>query len=521
MEPEKINSSHEYLIESDAASAPHPHGWSNSLDVLTLRLISRVFKPRDKHAPTGVEHWASDRRRQRYSMARAGERLITTLTQRRWWLLLVGTALAARLVWAAALGPREPRFDESQYVLHARNLAMGKGYTDENGHLEVYWPPGYPAVLSGCYRMFGDRPFVGIGLQVILEIATVVLISLMGTAAFGMRIGRSAALLLAIYPTHVYYATLNLTEPLFTLLVTIAVLLLWRSLTSGALWIAAAGLVLGLAAYTRPVIPLFAGALPVWYLLQGWPLRKALAGAALAGGCTVLAVCPWLIRNHGVTGSWVEMSTEGGYNLWVGNYPGAFGGYAHRREIHQAFQEGGGFDSARGYRLGMEAIAASPGRALLRVVQKLSYFFALETDGVLWNFKGLGYSPPRAAVFLLLALANAAYVWVLAFAVLGLMGASRSHPLAWLLIVLASYLVLATSVFISDPRYHYVLIPLAAIFSVKGWLGERPVLMSAVRAHEAWAGRRLLIWGALMGAFVALMAGNLVLKFLELQRHLT
>jgi 4-amino-4-deoxy-L-arabinose transferase-like glycosyltransferase len=436
-------------------------------------------------------------------------------------MLLVGTALAARLVWAAALGPREPRFDESQYVLHARNLAAGNGYTDENGHLEVYWPPGYPAVLSVGYRLFGYRPFVGTALQVLLGIATIVLISTIGTAAFGTRIGRYAALLLAVYPTHVFYATLNLTEPLFTLLVMFAVLLLWRSLTGGAAPIAAAGLVLGLAAYTRPVVLLFAGVLPVWYLLQRWPFRKALAAVALSGGFTLLAVCPWLIRNHGVTGSWVEMSTEGGYNLWVGNYPGALGGYAHRREIHQAFQDGGGFDSARGYRLGLAAIAASPGRALLRVAQKLSYFFALETDGVLWNFKGLDYSPPRAAVFLLLALANAAYGWVLAFAILGLMGTSRSHPLAGLLLALTGYLVLITSVFISDPRYHYVLIPLAAIFSVKGWLEEWPILRNAIRAREAWAGRRLLIWGATMAVFAALMAGNLMLKFLELQRHLT
>lgn len=160
----------------------------------------------------------------------SGENLITTLTQRRWWLLLVGTALVAQLVWIVSLGPREPRFDESQYVLRARNLAAGKGYTDEAGRSDAFWPPGYPAVLSVCYRMFGDSRSVGIGLQVVLAIATSVLISVLGTAAFGMRIGRPAAFLLAVYPTHVFYATLYLTEPLFTLLVTAAVLLLWRKL---------------------------------------------------------------------------------------------------------------------------------------------------------------------------------------------------------------------------------------------------------------------------------------------------
>jgi 4-amino-4-deoxy-L-arabinose transferase-like glycosyltransferase len=444
-----------------------------------------------------------------------------TLTQRRWWLLLVATALVARLVWIVALEPREPRFDERQYLLHARNLATGNGFTDEAGRPDAFWPPGYPAVLSVCYRIFGDSSFVAIGLQVVLGIVTVVLVAVMGTAAFGMRIGRGAALLLAVYPTHVFYSTLYLTEPLFTLLVVIAMLLTWRSLASGAAVMIAAGAVLGLAAYVRPMILLFSVVLPLWYWREKWLFRRAIAGAALAAGGTLIVVSPWLVRNHGLTGSWTQIATEGSYNLWVGNYPGALGGYAHRRDIHDPVQNGGIYDYSRDYRLARSAIAASPGRALLRGVQKASYFFALETDGVLWNFKGLARSPPWVVGMMLLGLANAAYIWVVGFAVLGLLGTSRSHPLARLLALLTCYMVLVTAVFISDPRYHYALIPLAVPFSIKGWMEERPMLWPALRAHEPGALRKLLVWSALLGLFFVLMAGNLVLKFMERQQHFT
>lgn len=103
-------------------------------------------------------------------------------------------------------------------------------FTDESGRLDGFWPLAtrrFSRPAIGC-SVIG--PWSGQDFQVVLGIATAVLISVIGTAAFGMRIGQSAALLLAVYPTHVFYATLYLTEPLFTLLVTAAVLLLWRKL---------------------------------------------------------------------------------------------------------------------------------------------------------------------------------------------------------------------------------------------------------------------------------------------------
>jgi hypothetical protein len=40
-------------------------------------------------------------------------------------------------------------------------------------------------------------------------------------------------------------------------------------------------------------------------------------------------------------------------------------------------------------------------------------------------------------------------------------------PLKLLFLAITSYSVLITAVFIGDPRYHYALVPLAAVFSVK------------------------------------------------------
>ena len=115
----------------------------------------------------------------------------------------------------------------------------------------------------------------------------------------------------------------------------------------------------------------------------------------------------------------------------------------------------------------------------------------------------------------LLGVVNAAYLFVLSFSVLGLMGTPRGQPLSSLFLVLTAYSVLITAVFIGDPRYHYALVPLAAVFSVKGVADEFPSLRKGVQAADPHARRRLRLWCAIMLVFLALMCVNLGLKALE------
>jgi hypothetical protein len=58
--------------------------------------------------------------------------------------------------------------------------------------------------------------------------------------------------MLAVYPNHVAYSTLHLTEPLSAFLVLLAVLLILRSNTMLA--VGASGVVIGLAALVRPML---------------------------------------------------------------------------------------------------------------------------------------------------------------------------------------------------------------------------------------------------------------------------
>ena len=433
-------------------------------------------------------------------------------------LVLVGTALATRFAWYAALASRQPQWDEFEYLAHAVNLADGKGYIDSAGQPTAYWPVGYPAVLAASVLLVGRGPLTGMLLQVLLGTATCVLVSHIGTSALGVRVGRVAALFLAVYPTHVAYASLYLTEPLFTLLLTASAALLLNGLARSTASTAWGGLVIGLAALVRPVVLLLPLALPLWYWRRQFHWGRVLARTLIAGACTLLAVSPWLARNHAVTGDWTTITVNGGHNFWIGNRPGALGGYPRPEEfdeINEPLRTGSHYNFARGYPLGLAAIAAAPLSAGVRALQKVSYFFALETDGVLWNLKGLATPPSLAVTLALLGLANAAYLLMLSFAVLGLMGTPRRHPLASLFLVLTGYLVALSAAFIGDPRFHYALVPLAMIFTAKGWLEDWPVLWRGARRNEPGARRRLLAWGTIGLVFLALMVANLWLKAIE------
>lgn len=439
--------------------------------------------------------------------------------EQRWLLTLAVVALVVRLAWAGLMAERQPRFDELAYIGHAVRLSQGEGYVDEARRKTAFWPVGYPACLAAAYRLTGSRPATGIGLQIGIGTLTCLLLYFLGKQTFGVPVARVASLLLAIYPNQVAFSTLQLTEPLFTLLLVGAFALLLRSLNAGSWRYAGVGVLLGLAALTRPAILLFPLLLPFWYFSQGRRWRHAL-GASLVVFCsTLVTVSPWMVRNHQLSGRWTDICIGRGYDFWAGNNPQALGGYRHPKDFGARLWNGAEHDWERGYGLGWETICEAPWTAVIRALGKITYFFALETDGVVWNLKGFYRAPPLLWTLVLLLLANAAYVAMLAIGLLGLLSSPWRSPPTSLFLLLSGYLVIIAVVFFGDPRYHFALVPLMLLFSSKGLVCDGQPLLTAVRQGESWAKRRVFIWGGAMSLLALMMVVNLGLKYLESQRY--
>jgi len=436
-------------------------------------------------------------------------------SERRWLLTLAVIALVVRLGWAFLMIDRSPRFDEVKYIGHATRLAAGEGYVDEDGTRVAYWPVGYPALLSLLFRLTGPSQAAAVGLQIVLSVMTCLLLSVVGSRVLGRRTGGLAGLLLALYPTYVMYSTLSLTEPLFTFLLVGSVSALTLTGSERPIWQIAAGVLLGLATLTRPLVVLFPLLIPFGLRQQGRSWRKSISTSLVVGVVALVTISPWLWRNHDLTGRWTTLSTTGGINFWVGNNPEARGGYVRPEGLEVALQDEDGYDYHRGFSLGWSEILANPARALYRLPLKVSHLVALETDGVLWNLKGFERDPPKLVVLVLLLLANIAYVVVLGTAVMAFLARGESTLLERFTILLCVYMLAIVMVFFGDPRFHLPLMPFLLLFSSMIFTGERPRVRPGRIGEDESQRPRFAAWAGIMGALALLMVLNLAVKYTE------
>jgi tetratricopeptide (TPR) repeat protein len=159
---------------------------------------------------------------------------------------------------------------------------------------------------------------------------------------FERRVAATAALAMAAYWILPYFEGELLLEPLLTILLLVAVVLLtaaWRACAvaprkarRGALrealrW-GAPGVVLGLAAITRPnallLLPFIAGWM-LWRRRRGGELRRGAREAAFVTLGCFACVAPVTVRNVVRGHDMVLIASQGGLNLWIGNNPGSDG----------------------------------------------------------------------------------------------------------------------------------------------------------------------------------------------------
>jgi 4-amino-4-deoxy-L-arabinose transferase-like glycosyltransferase len=242
--------------------------------------------------------------------------------------LFIG-ALLPRL-YVAIAWTREPVWDGHYYDIGARSIAAGLGYVGLSGGAWCHYPVGYSGLLGLVYGVFGDGQYVGPVLNALL--GALLCSSLYALARYAMseRRARVAGVLTALYPGLITYSALLMTEPVAALALVGAALLAARTRgsTRGML---AAGLLLGLGTLVRPQSILCAPALGL-FALRGMSDAKARGRAWRAAGVAslvaLLTVSPWTIRNCRVMDGCAFVSTNAGWNLAIGSFPGATGRFA-------------------------------------------------------------------------------------------------------------------------------------------------------------------------------------------------
>lgn len=254
----------------------------------------------------------------------------------RWIAAWVACGLALRLAFSLGYWVNQPMtHDEREYLALARSLSAGQGFgypADEPspGTAQRFGrAPGYPLFLAliGASERYDHAPARVKIVQGAIGAMVVWLIAAIARRTAGDRAGVAAAAIAALYPPLIWIPSYVWSETLFSMLALIAALLLARGAGGTARHaqgsnasIAAAGLVVGIAILTRPVMIFFVPLGAAWT----WR-RRGLATAVLFTVIAAACVLPWTIRNHRVYGRWMAVASEGGVTFWTGNHPLAVG----------------------------------------------------------------------------------------------------------------------------------------------------------------------------------------------------
>lgn len=404
----------------------------------------------------------------------------------RWplWAFVVVASLALRLWVLQLIGTSELGGDTLNNLRMAENLLSGRGLVIDDPftvpNMRATYPPLYPILLAGVGVILPLSTLVITLLNTAFDFACAGLLVLLGRQLGLANAGRLAAMLYILWPTHIGLAPVARKEALIALFVVALLCVLVELARRPNIRLAAGyGVIAGLLALTQPglvVLPaLFALAMLPWFENKKAWLKAML----LAGGCTLLVLIPWWIRNWLLFHRFVPLTSTGEYSLWVGATPTGDGTWV---QPPRRFRQGDEFTMAAA--LGAEAraiIAADPVRYLFHCLTKFGKAMVSDVHGAAI----LRWVDPRTNATLawcwaiVAALLHLAALWLAMF----FAATRRLDPLKSILLAGIAQMLLFGIWFEFDERHRYFLTPILLLCAVAGLLNLLGRNRSATARH--------------------------------------
>jgi hypothetical protein len=197
---------------------------------------------------------------------------------------------------------------------HEFALALASGQPFPT--MEVPW--GYAYFLAAFYRLFGDRPWVPLLVQVSLNALTPMLLFAIARRWTDRGTAAIAALLLGALSFNTVYASTQSSDAVCTVLFLTAILVFITGLERDEPgWFGLAGLIAGVMSQFRPnliLIPVVLAAYMIWRQ----PVRVVFKRATILLMTAAVPLIPWIGRNYNLTGTLLPTSVHGGAQLWYG-----------------------------------------------------------------------------------------------------------------------------------------------------------------------------------------------------------
>lgn len=200
---------------------------------------------------------------------------------------------------------------------HYHELALALASGQPFPTMEVPW--GYAYFLSIFYRLFGDRPWIPLLVQVGLNALTPALLYAAARRWTDQTTATLAALLLGALSFNTIYASTQSSDAICTVLFLSAILVFIAAADRDkAAWFALVGLITGVMSQFRPNLILIPGVLAA-YAIWKRPVRRSVLHALVLLLCAGATLVPWVVRNYRLTKTIVPTSVHGGAQLWYGS----------------------------------------------------------------------------------------------------------------------------------------------------------------------------------------------------------
>ncbi len=372
----------------------------------------------------------------------------------------------------------------------AQSIAAGNIFGDTT----YFRAPFYVYCLALLYTLFGTSLWVSRVFGALVGLGSVAVTYLIGKRIFSAKIGLVAALLQSLHPVMIYFEGELLLDPLFTLLLQLAVygLLVWfeKKAAGQAL---VTGLLLGLALITRPTALVF---IPLIVLAMAASLRNAAVWAkhsVIFVLAVLVVIAPIFVRNLVVAGDWVPVASQGGINFYIGNNSNADGvsavlseplGHNWRlREItYLAEQEVGkrlkpGQVSSFWANKAFHWMSSNPKEFIRLYLKKLYRNFSdreisnnRDLDSFFNEVPILKYNP-------------LSFGWLFTLTIAAIMAGSQHRPRVLMLLLFVLVYVLAASLFFFNSRFRLPLLPYYFVLAVLGLFNLIDRLRSSRRSR--------------------------------------
>jgi hypothetical protein len=199
---------------------------------------------------------------------------------------------------------------------HYHELALALASGQPFPTMEVPW--GYAYFLAFFYRLFGDRPWIPLLVQVALNATTPLLIYALARRWTDQKTAAMAALILGAFSFNTVYASTQSSDAICTILFLVSILVFVRAMDGDArAWFAFAGVTTGVTSQFRPnliLIPALLAAYAVWKVRT----RRQVVHSLVLLACAGATLTPWVVRNYRLTRTIVPTSVHGGEQLWYG-----------------------------------------------------------------------------------------------------------------------------------------------------------------------------------------------------------